>query len=278
MTAPTTPASSPREGRLFAGLQMDRPEPFSFGGGRAALFTAAAPGRAADANEDALGVFPASGGRGVLAVADGLGGQPAGASASRRALRALQDAIQAAPPEAPSLRGALLDGLERASQEIRAVGSGAATTLVAAELDGDLLRPVHVGDSAMLVVGQRGRVKLQTIAHSPVGYAVEAGLLDEREALHHADRHIVSNAVGMADMRIEVGAVLRLAPRDTLLLASDGLFDNLLLDEIIEGVRRGPLLACAESLARTAQQRMAHGERGRPGKPDDVTFILFRLG
>jgi len=255
---------------------MEGPELCDFGGGHVALFTAAAPDRPAEANEDALGIFPARGGRGVLAVADGLGGHPAGASAARRALGALWDAIQAASPESPSLRGALLDGLERASQEIHALATGAATTVVAAELEGNRLRPVHVGDSALLLVGQRGRVKLQTIAHSPVGYALEAGLLDEREALRHADRHIVSNAVGMADMRIEVGAVVRLAPRDTLLLASDGLFDNLHLAEIIERVRRGPLLACAQALARTAQQRMARGLRSRPSKPDDLSFILFR--
>ncbi|MGI9590762.1 MAG: PP2C family protein-serine/threonine phosphatase, partial [Myxococcota bacterium] len=79
----------------------------------------------------------------------------------------------------------------------------------------------------ILLIGQRGRVKLQTVDHSPVGFAVEAGLLDADAALHHEDRHIISNFVGGADLRIEMGSGLHLAERDTLCLASDGLADNL---------------------------------------------------
>ena len=40
---------------------------------------------------------------------------------------------------------------------------------------------------------------------------VEAGWLDEEEALHHEDRHIVSNMIGAPNMRIEIGSVVRLA-------------------------------------------------------------------
>ena len=79
----------------------------------------------------------------------------------------------------------------------------------------------------ILAIGQKGKIKLQTISHSPVGLAVESGHLDESEAMHHEQRHVVSNVVGDQTMRIEVGAKLMLAPRDTVLLSTDGLFDNL---------------------------------------------------
>jgi len=133
-----------------------------------------------------------------------------------------------------------------------------------------------VGDSAILVVGQRGKLKLQTLSHSPVGYAVESGLLDADEALHHEERHIVSNMVGAPDMRIEVGSALALAPRDTVLLATDGLMDNLGLAEIVEIVRRGPLERAARRLAELCDERMRRPLEGQPSKPDDVTFVLFR--
>ena len=128
----------------------------------------------------------------------------------------------------------------------------------------------------ILVVGQRGKIKLQTVSHSPVGYAVEAGVLDEKEALHHEDRHLVSNMLGLADMRIEVGSIVELAPRDTLLLASDGLFDNLHLDEIVDRVRKGPLTQVVQHLASDAAQRMTIPREGQPSKTDDLTFVAFR--
>ncbi|MDH3520454.1 MAG: SpoIIE family protein phosphatase, partial [Myxococcales bacterium] len=128
------------------------------------------------------------------------------------------------------------------------------------------------------LVGQRGKLKLQTIAHSPVGFAVEAGMLDESEAMHHEDRHIVSNMLGAPDMRIEVGSARRLAPRDTLLLASDGLSDNLRTDEIVQRIRTGSLEEGARRLVRAARRRMDAPIEGEPSKPDDLTFVSYRRG
>ena len=215
--------------------------------------------------------------QGVLAVADGVGGQAGGESAAEIALRHLESAISAADLTARTLLGAILDGVEEGNEAVRGLGIGAATTLVVAEIAGNTLRPYHVGDSAMLVVGQRGKIKLQTVSHSPVGYALESGLLDEEQALHHDQRHLISNMVGSAEMRIEVGSPIRLAARDTVLLATDGLLDNLSLQEIVDGIRTGRLETVARNLARTCRQRMREPGDGHPSKPDDVTFLLFRL-
>ncbi len=82
---------------------------------------------------------------------------------------------------------------------------------------------------------------------------------------------VVTDLLGAEDMRIEMGSALRLAPRDTVLLASDGLFDNLDAETIVDLVRAGPLERAAEALAESGRAAMAQG------KPDDMTFILFRL-
>lgn len=145
------------------------------------------------------------------------------------------------------------------------------------EFDGELVRHYHVGDSIVLLTGQRGKIKMQSIPHSPVGYGVEAGLLDETDAMHHEDRHVISNVIGSADMRIEVGSAIKIARRDTLLLASDGLSDNLHIPEIVECVRKGPLATVAAGLARQARERMEWEGDGEPSKPDDLTFAIFRL-
>ena len=255
--------------------QMPAPRIVPFVQGTAAIFSARAPDKESP-NEDAAGLFALDAERGVLVVADGLGGQPGGQSAAKIVLQSLEKSLDRATEHDASTRAAVLDALEQANQRVMELGIGAATTFAALELGGPSARPYHVGDSGILVVGQRSKVKLQTISHSPVGYAVEAGLLDEQEAMHHDERHLVSNMVGTADMRIEVGSPLRLALRDTALLATDGLFDNLNPTEVIEIVRAGPLDQVARTLVRRCLQRMRSPVEGRPSKPDDLTFVLYR--
>ena len=130
----------------------------------------------------------------------------------------------------------------------------------------------------MLLFGQRGRLKLQTVSHSPVGFALEAGVLDEDEAMQHAERHVVSNVMGSPEMRIEVGAARRLAQHDTAVVASDGLFDNLHTDEVVEMARTGTPAQAARSLVKAARGRMQRERSDRPSKLDDLTLILFRPG
>jgi len=225
-------------------------------------------------NEDAAAVIPVGDAAVVLAVADGVGGSPAGCEASTSAMRILKKSL-AAVDGAP-LRGAILDAIEKANQTILDSGRRSATTLVVAEIAGHELRCYHIGDSELVVVGQRGRVKQRIIPHSPTGFAVEAGLLDEDEAVQHEERHVLFNVVGAPDMRVDISTAVRLAPKDTVLLASDGVLDNLYFDEIVEIIRIGPIGRAADRLIEAARARMANGDGAAPSKPDDATIVLYR--
>jgi len=261
--------------RILVDRSMSEPERHPFAGGELCVFTTPPPGQEGG-NQDGAAFVELGPGRGLLAVADGLGGQPSGDKAARLALESLVDSVLETEARGGTLRHAILDGFERASERVQDLGVGAAATLVAVELDAGRLRTYHVGDSMILVVGQRGRRKLQTVSHSPVGYAVEAGVLDESEALHHDELHLISNMVGATDMRIEVGSPLALAARDTVLLASDGVLDNVRLGEIVETIRRGPLEAAGRALARLCHERMQGADEDAPSKPDDTTFVAWR--
>ena len=192
------------------------------------------------------------------------------------AVKTLAESLQVAMDKTMLLRTAILNGIEAANDAVLALANGSATTMTVMTLEGRLARSYQIGDSEAIVIGQRGLVKLQTTAHSPTGFAVEAGFLDEREALHHKDRHLVSNFIGSTDMGIDVGAAVDLDLKDTILLASDGLTDNVHVDEIIEIVRKGPLSGALHALVELAHQRMRNIENGQPCKPDDLSLILFR--
>jgi serine/threonine protein phosphatase PrpC len=264
-----------REPILHLGRSDDALDLRAIAGGHAAVYSLVSPQRQT-ANEDAVALIPIGGSRAVLIVADGVGGLPGGGDAAACAVRCMLDSLSSLSGEEGEIRAAILDGIERANLAVQGLGGGAATTIAVAEIGEGSVRAYHVGDSTILVVGQRGKLKLQTVAHSPVGFAVEAGVLDESEAMHHAERHIVSNVLGTRDMRIEVGSALALAPRDTVLVASDGLVDNLLVGEIVECVRRGALEKAARRLADDARRRMLKPSPGEPSKPDDCSFIVYR--
>jgi serine/threonine protein phosphatase PrpC len=67
-----------------------------------------------------------------------------------------------------------------------------------------------------------------------------------------------------------------MAARDTLLLASDGLFDNLTTGEVVSGMRTGRLASKLKNLTDLALARMAESTKDLPSKPDDLSVIGIR--
>lgn len=254
--------------------QLAEPEAHTLPNGTVVVYCAPAHEKET-ANEDAaalVGIEPDSC---VLIVADGVGGHQAGKEAARITIESITESIRKSHTS-DSLRGPILDGIESANKQILARGVGAASTVVVAEIQQRQLRTYYVGDSLILLIGQRGKLKFQNTAHSPVGYALQSGFIDEEEAIHHEERNLISNVIGTAEMSIEVGPVLEISPRDTLLLSSDSLPDNLYVDEIIGQVRAGNLQKVAANLTDAVNQRMQNPEPGHPSHNDDFTFILYR--
>ena len=245
------------------------------GGGQVVAFTGRAPDKDTE-NQDAVAIIPYGPDAAVLVVADGAGGLPAGRRASQSAVATLDQSLQLAASQTMLLRTAILNGIEAANAAVLELANGSATTMTVVTIEGRIARTYQIGDSEALITGQRGVIRAQTMAHSPTGFAVEAGFLGEREALHHEERHLVSNFIGTADMRIDIGATVELRPRDTVLVASDGLTDNIHLHEIIDLMRSGPLQQALESIIKLATHRMTAEPSQQPSKPDDLSIILFR--
>jgi len=228
-------------------------------------------------NEDALLVLSLGDSAVLLAVADGCGGMPGGGRAALAALEALERAVGAADDSFEARTAGVLAGFDDANRAVLDLRLGAGTTVAACLVHGGVARPFHAGDSTIMITGQRGRVRFETIAHSPTGYAVEAGLLSEREAIVHDDRSLILNHVGSEDMRVDVGPPVRLNPHDTVLLGSDGLTDNLIASEVRGVIRSGELRLGVGRLMSMAGERMGVEDGDRPGHPDDLTLVAFRL-
>ncbi len=242
-------------------------------GGEFAAYTCRSPDRPTE-NEDTVGWMTVDDNTGVLAVADGAGGMPAGAFASKLAVRTLFETI--AESGLDSLLDSAIAGIGRANLAVIEEFGGSATTMTVLLMEGESIRALQVGDSEALLMGLRGKLKFNTIPQSPTGYAIEYGYLDEDTALFHPERHLVSNFVGTIDMRIEVGPVLSMSTYDTLVVATDGLTDNLFRQEIVELSRKGPLKKARESLVSLTQERMLVPSLGTPSKSDDLSLIVFR--
>jgi serine/threonine protein phosphatase PrpC len=262
-------------------IESDTPSAVSCGTavGRVMALCRTCPEKA-EPNDDSAAVVHTPKNGVVLVVADGVGGCPLGYKASSIAVHCVVESVEAIAPGS-DLRPAILDAIESANHEIRELGIGAATTLSVVEITGRpddpkrYARIYNVGDCMTLIVGQRGALKWKSTPHSPIGYAIESGMLDELEAMTHDERHLVSNLVGSPTMHIEVGPSLPLALRDTVIVASDGLFDNLHLDEVIRLGRCGKLSKRMQQLSDLATRRMHGLDDEFVGKPDDLTILLF---
>lgn len=270
----STPDPEPElDTRVFQEQRMERPQSFPLATGEAVVFSARCPGKLTP-NEDGAVILATDLHTGVFAVADGVGGMPRGEKASHLVLTTLADQICKAGGDRDQRRAMIVDGIDRANLATRRLGG--ASTVCAIDIDHHSIRAFQVGDTTMMVVGGRGKIKLQSIAHSPVGYLQEMGMISECEAIHHADRHLVSNVVGSDLMRIEIGPEIRLAPQDTVVVASDGMWDNLLVAEIAEFATVRPLLDCVSQIARATLARMVQTSGLYPCKPDDLTIVAYR--
>lgn len=259
---------------IFTNCNLDAPFELGFNHGSAVFFSRPASDKTSG-NEDAAGAWELDATTHVLALADGMGGCPGGADAAATAIEALARSIGQLETN-HSLRSAIVDAFEDANARLLAQGIGSGTTLVVVEVCGELARAYHAGDSAAILIGQRGRTRFETISHSPVGYAVASGLLEQDEMHHHDERHLLFNCIGMREMRVEIGPPTRMAVRDTLLLGSDGVLDNIQRSDLIDLIRVGPLLAAAGRLQACVAATMNGADPVLPAHPDDASTLLFR--
>ena len=186
--------------------------------------------------EDDFGVFELppqlEAGELLLVLADGMGGERAGALASALAVRGFIEAYDAVPattvPERLERTLRHVNGrmaLEVATDQEHLGGMGC--TLLAVVLAEEGLYWISVGDSP-LWLWRRGRLRRLNQDHayrSVLAEQVSAGEISAEDAASHPDRNALISAVTGDDLELVdlPRQPFALKPNDQILLASDGL-------------------------------------------------------
>lgn len=195
---------------------------------------------------------------GTFAIARGSGGGEPSAFAAMTVLDTFLDAARSGEPIAHALRRANTEIL-RAATHRRMLGACATFTGLALGPGGASV--AHVGDSRLYRLRHRALVRVTTDARRP------AALVTYARGHAPSDRNALaprteprSTHVGLAeDLRVDVHQLDDLAPGDTLVLCSPGVWEHVSDDTIATTVTESPAAEAAHALVAEAY-RASGGE------------------
>jgi protein phosphatase len=230
-------------------------------------------GRVRDHNEDAL-YFDVR--ERISIVCDGMGGHAGGHIASELAVQVISNQMRQLKPQGwadeeqvveavkLSVFGANDHILSRAQGDQGLFDMG--TTVVACAFMDDRVVTANVGDSRIYRIAANA-IEQVSSDHSLVAERVAAGLLDPDSEEAQMMANIVTRALGMDQITVDI-TIEDLRPGDVYLLCSDGLSDMVEDHEMLEVVINNPSLelACL-NLVDLANER---------GGIDNITVALVR--
>ena len=213
----------------------------------------------------------------LLAVADGMGGRPAGDVASALAIEKLlshlQDADKRQALDDGQRAGLLGEAMHALNLDVFQAATkpetrGMGTTLTVAMVAGSSLVIGHVGDSRVYLL-RGGQLHQPSTDHNWAEEEIRRGHLTRDAARTHPGRNMLTRAIGTSP-QVEVDVLaLRAQAGDTVLLCSDGLH-GLVPDEDISAVLQAqPPPEAAKTLVDEANRRGGH---------DNVTVVIARIG
>ena len=162
----------------------------------------------------------------LFAIADGMGGYAHGGVASLLALESFSSTLttQNGIPIPKALQRSVENANLQVYQKAQQLGAGRmGTTLTAAYVLGDILHLAHVGDSRAYLI-RDGRATCLTADHTAVGDMVRAKILAPAKIRTHAQRSILTKAIGIS-LFVQADIIrYRLHEGDRLVLCSDGVW------------------------------------------------------
>jgi protein phosphatase len=202
----------------------------------------------------------------LMAVADGMGGHPAGDVAAQDVIDSL--ILVTGDTENNVLR--IVSAIDRADRHIRnrvrkaMILEGMGTTATAVIVNQRKLWWGHVGDSRLYLF--RGGILRQiTKDHTFLQEYIDSGELSATKARSHPMAHVLDQCVGGLDSGADCGS-FHVLPGDIILLCTDGL-NRVVNDQQIESLITSATSAnsCVEDLLAAAAEE---------GLSDDTTVVV----
>ena len=163
-------------------------------------------------------------GCGLFVAADGVGGYAEGAVASQTAVQMLDEAFRAHGAQT-DLREVLVAINSRLMGE--AAGQRRLTTVAAVLITPERIVLAHVGDSRIYAF-RDGELLHRTLDHSVAQMAVLRGEITPDGIRTHADRSVLTQALGAYETLRPDLTELSAGEADTLLLCTDGFWEYVL--------------------------------------------------
>lgn len=218
-------------------------------------------------NQDAVVVGMMADGRGMAAVADGMGGRLGGDVASRRALEVVAERLGAGEGVTHAIREANRTIFAESGADPELHGMG--TTVVALVQDGEEYHIANVGDSRAYRLSGSGITRV-TADHSFTAEAVEAGDMTPEDAVHSPWANALTRAIGTdEDVEVDLFGPFDARESHAILLCSDGFHKPLSDEGILTSVLGCDPLDSAEELTDIAL---------RAGSDDNITIALVSFG
>jgi PPM family protein phosphatase len=220
-----------------------------------------------DINEDVLFMSYDNNGL-ILGVSDGAGGHPKGHEASLLTGKGIIESFE----ELSSNLINPISIIEKINTSVLDMKIGARCTLSLVTIMDDYFRCYSIGDSEIIYWNSIGGEIFSNIPHSTIGYRIEAGSVLQEESLDDPERHIVTNLIGDETVRIDSTSKISLKKGHTILVGTDGLFDNISHEKLKEIAASGLFETSFEELVESCVTQDESVWR----KDDDIAFIMLR--
>ncbi len=220
-------------------------------------------------NEDRYLIKNIYNGSVLLAVADGMGGEPAGDVAAEIIISKLNDI----KPNSDNITQMLVSLVDDANNTILAeverdsalMGMGA--TLTCAFLQEETVHWVHVGDSRLYHVSDNSLIQI-TKDQNMIQFLLEEGEINIEEARCHPARNHLDQCVGCEDCE-PVSGTFKVKKGDLIVLSTDGLHND------VEVATMESILLCKSDIKTKAKMLLSSAFDA--GGKDNLTIVISEI-
>lgn len=214
-----------------------------------------------------------------VAVCDGMGGGPAGKTASEMACAVMNNVVKKAKPGftakqllkyAVDMANGKLYTMAGNSPELRGMGTTCACIILSKSLK---VTVAHVGDSRCILI-RNGKIIWRTSDHSYVGELVRSGQMTAEEARQSSYSNVITRALGIKkDVEPEI-STFEVHPGDRIALMSDGIW-GMVPEEMM--VRRLSSNDAPAEIVGNIEDNIDTLGHDNGGKHDNMTLVLIDI-